>query len=111
MINLELRKQVTIACGWTGILALGRAELYGCRDLLSGLIPRYETSCDAIMAEFERRNFNYFLGRSSISDAGIYYLASNDDLMDISYEGNTSAIALCKLYLALDHLDKEDTDG
>jgi hypothetical protein len=29
---------------------------------------------------------------------------------DVSYEGDTSAIALCKLYLALDHFYKEDTD-
>ena len=95
MRDLELRKQVAIACGHTDFTI----DEYGLRYKNLVFVPKYELSIDAIAAEFDKKGWDWDLERYT-SQKRVEYIAVSP-LIDYSNSELTGAIALCKLFLEL----------
>jgi hypothetical protein len=114
MQDLELRGKVAIACGWADV-SLTRPpfekELVGWSPYFDFIckvsIPEYELSLDAIVAEFDKKDWNFQLIRSIESD-GMTIYSAKDSRFSLEIENMpTGAIALCKLFLAINEQEKK----
>jgi hypothetical protein len=101
MVDLELRREVAIVCGYTNIRKYSTREPI---EVLVGDLPDrtyctilpYDFLTDAIAEEFAKRGWLFFVHNRT--EAKTYKAVADSGL---EFEAPTMAIALCKLFLAL----------